>query len=355
MKNKRILMILAALAAVLFLSGRTPALADDAGVRYDYREVSYDVVVAAQDGSGYLYLRYGPGTYYDVICTIHDGTVLHISLTAQEYGRTTVWGQTEYQGRFGWISLTHTKEYHAPEPVPQSVDYDVAVDAKDGSGYLYLRSGPGMSYEILSEIRDGEKLHISEEMQDASGGFKWGKTEYQGRDGWISLKHTTDYGRYLAEHPEATTEAPTTEAPTTAAPTTPAPTTAAATTPAPTTAAPTTPAPTTVAPTTPAPTTAAPTTPAPTTPAPTTPAPTTAAPTTPAPTTAAPTTLAPTTAAPARPSATAAPATAAPDSEKNDGGTIQTKLVILIAAGSAVIGAAVAALIVILSKRKKQQ
>ena len=253
MKNKRILMILAALAAVLFLSGRTPALADDAGVRYDYREVSYDVVVAAQDGSGYLYLRYGPGTYYDVICTIHDGTVLHISLTAQEYGRTTVWGQTEYQGRFGWISLTHTKEYHAPEPVPQSVDYDVAVDAKDGSGYLYLRSGPGMSYEILSEIRDGEKLHISEEMQDASGGFKWGKTEYQGRDGWISLKHTTDYGRYLAEHPEATTEAPTTEAPTTAAPTTPAPTTAAATTPAPTTAAPTTPAPTTVAPTTPAP------------------------------------------------------------------------------------------------------
>ena len=253
MKNKRILMILAALAAVLFLSGRTPALADDAGVRYDYREVSYDVVVAAQDGSGYLYLRYGPGTYYDVICTIHDGTVLHISLTAQEYGRTTVWGQTEYQGRFGWISLTHTKEYHAPEPVPQSVDYDVAVDAKDGSGYLYLRSGPGMSYEILSEIRDGEKLHISEEMQDASGGFKWGKTEYQGRDGWISLKHTTDYGRYLAEHPEATTEAPTTEAPTTAAPTTPAPTTAAATTPAPTTAAPTTPAPTTVAPTTPCP------------------------------------------------------------------------------------------------------
>ena len=338
MKKRRSFAAAIVLMLAVALFSRLSAWADAAGYDFTFSEVDFDVVVAAADGSGYLYLRYGPGTGYDIICSIYDGTVLHITLTAKAPDKDTIWGQTEYNGHYGWVSLTHTKEYRPvtpTEPVPQAVSYDVAVQAADKTDYLYLRTGPGMNYDVICYVYNGEKLHISAEIMAAGGGFNWGQTEYQGFYGWVSLKHVVDYAKYLAEHP--TTAAPTdppTEAPTeppTEAPTEP-PTEAPTEPPTEVPTEPLTEAPT-EAPTQPA--TQAPTQ------APTQPA--TQAPTQP-----------PTQPAPTAPTV---PVTKAQVPNGNDvmmERNTQSKLIILIAAGVAVVGGGVAALIVILSKNKKK-
>ncbi|MDO4489744.1 MAG: SH3 domain-containing protein [Lachnospiraceae bacterium] len=193
-------------AAVLMLSVLVvPAQADSV----DYDDADYYVIVQAQDGSGYLYLRRRPSVEDTILCNIYDGTVLHITAVSEDW-TGVVWGLTRYEGQHGWVSLKHTVEYtpsnggasHSSEGV--AVDYDVVVQAVDGTDYLYLRSGPGMDYRILCNVYDGEYLHITNEVGDSGGDFTWGKTVFNGQEGWVSLKQTVSRAVYEKEQPTPT-------------------------------------------------------------------------------------------------------------------------------------------------------
>lgn len=213
----------------------------------DYRNEKFTVVVQATDGSGYLYHRRGPSMDYEIYCNIYDGTVLEINGTSLDSSGEFRWGNTYYNGRWGWVSLKHTVDYTgnsgssgSASSGARSVNQDVVVQAVDGSGYLYLRSGPSMDYEIYCNIYDGETLHITEEITDPGGQFTWGKTEYKGTTGWVSLKQTVTLAAYQQANPtETPTPAPTkkptpTETPTPTATATPTPTPTPTETPTPT-------------------------------------------------------------------------------------------------------------------------
>lgn len=204
-----------ALAMLMILMLSLPAFAD--AIDYDatdWTNENYDCVVSAQDGSGYLYLRSGPGMSYSILCNIVDGVVLHIDESCTDRQDGVRWGHTYYNGKYGWVSLKHTTINGGGSGSTPSgttaVDYDVVVSAQDGSGYLYLRSGPNMDYQIYCNIYDGEQLHINAECADSSGQFVWGRTVYNGTEGWVSLKHTVSKSAWDKAHPtQAPTEKPT--------------------------------------------------------------------------------------------------------------------------------------------------
>ena len=203
--------LLALFAAVLFcVSSAAIVSADSADPGVYYENVDRMVTVQATDGTGYLYLRFGPGMNYDIMENIYDGTVLHISAVCQDYDGI-MWGQTQYDGRYGWVSMQHTVPYTAPEDVDETaVDYYVAVKAIDGSDYLYLRSGPSRGNQVICNIYDDTKLHITAESQDAEG-LVWGKTEYNGQTGWVSLKYTVSWESYVSDNSEASVHSDTQE------------------------------------------------------------------------------------------------------------------------------------------------
>ncbi|MBQ6603672.1 MAG: SH3 domain-containing protein [Eubacterium sp.] len=256
MKNRFKKMLLLFAAVFLLFGTGVMAKADAMVFPNPVESVDMNVVVSAKDGTDYLYLRYGPSMDYGIICNIYDGTNLHITERTLDEGGGFYWGYCQYNDRYGWISLKHTDPAGSSGSSGSSggheaADWDVVVEATDGTDYLYLRSGPSMDYKIIMNLYNGTPLHITEKATDPGGGFQWGRTNYNGQDGWVSLKHVSDAADYNARHgtptPTATPSPTATPKPTATATPTPTPN---VTTPTPTpnasapTQQPSTPAPT---------------------------------------------------------------------------------------------------------------
>ena len=169
-----------------------------AGGEYNYQSVYYYVVVSAPDG--YVNLRYGPGLEYGIIRPIYNGEYLLVTATQNNYYDGLLWGQTEYAGNYGWISISQTTITDDPysQPVTQApqqtynhADEYVIVDAWDG--YCNLRSGAGISYPIITPIYNGEVLYLTQRSYNPSDDLVWGYTEYHGQYGWISISQTSPY------------------------------------------------------------------------------------------------------------------------------------------------------------------
>ena len=66
------------------------------------------MVVSAPDG--YVNFRYGPDTAYDIITQIPNGTYLTIeALGDEQRDHDYHWGETEYNGNYGWVALSQVK------------------------------------------------------------------------------------------------------------------------------------------------------------------------------------------------------------------------------------------------------
>jgi uncharacterized protein YraI len=141
-------------------------------------EPAYAYVTA----NGGLRLRFGPGTNFEVLTTIPDGT--RISLLDS----VGAWVRTEYDGKDGWVSAEYLTD---AEPAEQYADSsedkssEYAYVAADG-GLLRLRSGPGTNFEVLAAIPDGTRISLL----DSVGA--WVLTEYDGKSGWVSAEYLTD-------------------------------------------------------------------------------------------------------------------------------------------------------------------
>lgn len=68
----------------------------------------------------------------------------------------------------------------------QSADFYVYVATPDGG--LNMRYGPGVEYDKVTDNRipDGVRLHVT-----LTSGH-WGYTSYNGNDGWVTLKQTSN-------------------------------------------------------------------------------------------------------------------------------------------------------------------
>lgn len=168
----------------------------DAAVTGDYNHQDADFYVEVSAPDYYVNMRYGPGTEYGIITPIYNGEILHVIATADNYYDGLWWGQINYGGTYGWISISQTtildsqnQDAADPWPTYNDVSYYVMVDAPDY--YCNFRTGPGISYDIITPIYNGEVLYISQECYNPADGLWWGETSYGGGSGWISLSQTS--------------------------------------------------------------------------------------------------------------------------------------------------------------------
>lgn len=69
-----------------------------------------------------------------------------------------------------------------------SVDFYAQVSSREGS--INFRTGAGTGFPVIREIPNGQILHIVDMSYNAADGFFFGKTDYQGSSGWVSLRQT---------------------------------------------------------------------------------------------------------------------------------------------------------------------
>lgn len=65
---------------------------------------------------------------------------------------------------------------------------NVVVSSDDG--FANLRTGGGMGYGIITPIYNGTALRITEVTANSSDGIVWGRTNYNGYDGWVAMEPT---------------------------------------------------------------------------------------------------------------------------------------------------------------------
>ena len=87
------------------------------------------------------------------------------------------------QNSYGWQKL-NLNEY------PLDNGYYVFVAAPDD--YCNLRTGAGTNYDIIQPIYNDVLLYITEEYENPDDGLLWGKTDFYGAEGWVSLSQTTN-------------------------------------------------------------------------------------------------------------------------------------------------------------------
>jgi uncharacterized protein YraI len=119
-----------------------------------------------------LNIRSGPGTNYDGVGSYNKGTRVHV-LERIQIGNDW-WGCTDK----GWISLKYVY---------------VDGDKGEGAGFgtvsgdaVYVRSGPGTQYEILSSKNTGDRIEILEVVYDGTT-YTWGRFTEDGNDRWICM------------------------------------------------------------------------------------------------------------------------------------------------------------------------
>lgn len=121
----------------------------------------------------------------------------------------------------GYIYITNTYD---------TTDSKTGIYRVNVDDYLNMRSGAGTSFSYVTSIPDSVKLNITKVQKN--GGYTWGYTTYNGKNGWVAL----DYCDFVSDYTEPeTTVQPTTAQQTTVQFTTVQPTTAQQTTVQPTT------------------------------------------------------------------------------------------------------------------------
>ena len=154
-------------------------------------------VTGTVKAEGGLAVRKGPGTGYDIVKYLDNGT--KITVTEQKKLGATIWGKLNDDG---WVSMNYVERDKEkptnPEPtVPETTVPEVEeklTGTVKVSDALAVRKGAGTSYAIVKYLYNGDKVTITEEKEVS--GTKWG---YIG-SGWICMdyvvldKQTTNTG-----------------------------------------------------------------------------------------------------------------------------------------------------------------
>ncbi|MGB3555095.1 MAG: SH3 domain-containing protein [Jannaschia sp.] len=101
----------------------------------------------AQTEEGYLNLRDGPGTRFDILRRLSPGDRVAIRETVGLWARVRL-----TSGQEGWVSQRYL-EKGAPT-------VGARVVARTGEGYLNLRGGPGTTHPVLRRMYPGDRLDV---------------------------------------------------------------------------------------------------------------------------------------------------------------------------------------------------
>ena len=176
--------IITVVLAMMLLLGLTVGPAAVASAAATYTNNIYNVTTISSDGVANF--RTGPGMDYGVITPIYNGNNLRVTAVTKNDKDGLVWGQATYNGYTGWVSMVLTSVYDME--TASVANYDVTVSQQDN---IYLRRGPGAEYESLARPKNGQVLRIDRTMINSWDGRPWGRTTYNGMQGWVSLDWTT--------------------------------------------------------------------------------------------------------------------------------------------------------------------
>lgn len=208
--------------------GTEPKLSwNDAGQWYDYnKNGGYYKYGSTPKVGAVACWNYSGGGHVAVVEKIENGKM---TLSNSEWGGRSFYltyantTDTNPGGNSWWSFQGYIYLIDSADPVqpnkPES--YKTGVYRTNVDDALNMRSGAGTSYSLVASVPNAVKLNVTK--VQASGGYNWGYTSYNGKNGWVAL----EYCEYISELPKET-DAPTTVKPT-QAPTT-APTTAVSTT-----------------------------------------------------------------------------------------------------------------------------
>ena len=126
--------------------------------------------------------RTAPSTASSVITQIPDGTVLHVTSLAYSPSDDLIFGQTDYNGSQGWISLRQTA-------ISDFTGFYTTVAGNEGS--INFRTSAATASNVITGIPNGTNLYISDLSYNSADDLFFGFCEYQGMTGWVSLRQTT--------------------------------------------------------------------------------------------------------------------------------------------------------------------
>lgn len=126
-------------------------------------------------GDGYLNLRTGPGSSYDIVRRMGHGSKVDVLETKGGWSRV----RHRTSGSEGWAFgkyLVRPKANSAHRRV-----------YSPGDGYLNLRSGPGSDFKILRRMYHGDRVRVLEH-----------------KGGWFRVRHASGaqgwaFGKYLRQ------------------------------------------------------------------------------------------------------------------------------------------------------------
>lgn len=132
-----------------------------------------EVLVVNSPGDGFLNLRTGPGSGFDIIMEMTHGTTVN----TLEYAGN--WARVQHEsGAVGWAFRKYMVQ-----PASGPARYYVY---SPGDGFLNLRTGPGTGFAVVARMFNGEWVEILER----SGG--WVRVYHQGGyEGWAFSKYLT--------------------------------------------------------------------------------------------------------------------------------------------------------------------
>jgi len=130
-----------------------------------------EVLVVNSPGDGFLNLRTGPGSQYNIIMPMQHGTTVE---TLEIKGS---WARVRHEsGNVGWAFRQHM------------VSFDDGVQMRrvysPGDGFLNLRSGPGSDFAVLRRMYHGDWVQILERKGN------WVRVHHpSGTEGWAYSKY----------------------------------------------------------------------------------------------------------------------------------------------------------------------
>ena len=140
---------------------------------------------------GYLNLRYGPSTAYNVIKKMPHGSKVHVIATPGKWYKV----QDSY-GATGWAHRNWLTHYPVkPWPKTPKLPQDVYIVDAPKHGALNLRAGPGTSFYVITKMYHGSKVKVL----GASG--KWRLVEHEsGHTGWAHSGYLTKKKYFIQPH-----------------------------------------------------------------------------------------------------------------------------------------------------------
>ena len=147
--------------------------------------------------NGKCNVRSGPSLSHNSRGTAYVGDVLFGTGEISTDSRGIAWYSVLYKGSKGWVSSVYAsltgftkKSSSKSSSSSSSASGSVVVGT---SGDSHVRTGPGLGYDKLGVLHNGNSASFLGQTSTDSRGVVWYKISWNGSSGWVSSRYTSLY------------------------------------------------------------------------------------------------------------------------------------------------------------------